>query len=129
MKKRSTYTQPLLCPLSAEEFETKSKGLADLCKEINRAKDLAREEAKANKESIDKMEAQRTLLSTMVRDKAEARDVECEDRYSYTTREVHSIRLDTGEIIGTRAMELSEYQSEMDLSANVVSIGKKTAGA
>ncbi len=128
MKKTSRYTQSLPCPLTTEEFETKSKGLADLCKEINRAKDKAKEEAKMNKEAIDKMETTRFLLATIVHDKAEEREVEVEDKYNYREHMVESIRLDTGEIVGTRAMELSEYQSEMDLSANVAPF-KKTAEA
>ena len=120
MRKSSRFTQSLPCPLTPEEFETKSKGLADLCKEINHAKDKAKEEAKQNKEAIDKMETTRTLLSTIVRDKEESREIECEEKYNYRLHQVESIRLDTGEVFGTRAMELSEYQAEMDLHAKVV---------
>jgi hypothetical protein len=130
MKSSKAYYRELPVPLSTEEYETKAKDLADLCKEINRAKDKAKEEAKFNKEAIEKLEGTWSSLATIVRDKAEERSVECVDRFRYDSREVESVRTDTGEIIGTRAMTPSEYQQEMDLHGTANSVRfPKTAEA
>jgi hypothetical protein len=118
MRTSNTFYRDLPVALSDEEFQTKSQGLADLCKEINRAKDRAKEEAKANKEAIDAMEIQRSKLATIVKDKAEDRPVECCDHFLYSSRMVETVRTDTGERIAVRAMRPDEYQEEMDLRAN-----------
>jgi hypothetical protein len=131
--KNSKYSTTLLpVTLTQEEFDTKAHSLSILCKTINVEKDRAKEQAKANKDRIDLMETERMNLATVVRDRAEERQVECEDRYNFRERMVESVRLDTGEITGTRAMNISEYQEEMDLHAtpteNAVAF-KKTAEA
>ena len=127
--KNSDYNRVLPVALTPEEFETKSKALADICKEINLAKDRAKTEAKMAKEAIDELESQRFQLATMVQDKMEERAVECYDAYNYNERMVESIRKDTGEVIGTRAMQLTEYQAEMDLHGTVPFSTPKAAQA
>ncbi len=116
--KDSTYYKSLPVVLTPEEFETKSTELADICKDINLAKDQEKTRSKLAKEAIEKQEAQRSKLATTVHDKAEDRSVECADRYNLREKMVESYRMDNGEVFATRAMDLAEYQQEMDLHAN-----------
>jgi hypothetical protein len=116
--KQSTYYKSLPVILTAEEFETKSTQLADICKEIQTEKDREKTRAKSVKEAIEKKEYERANLADVVKDKCEDRSVECSDRYNFHQRMVESVRMDTGEVFATRAMELKEYQEEMDLRQN-----------
>jgi hypothetical protein len=109
--------------LTAEEYDTKSHDLAGLCQEIGLKVYLMKAATKTAKEAIEKLEDQRAKLATQVKDRVEYRDVECVDRYDFIHKQIVTVRLDTGEDIGRRAMELIEYQEEMDRHGNV------TAGA
>lgn len=126
--KNSNYYKSLPVTLTAEEFETKSTELADICKEIQLAKDQEKTRAKTAKEEIEKKEGTRANLASVVKDKSEDRSVECSDRYNYRERMVESCRMDTGEVFATRAMDLKEYQEEMDLRQNpLVAFGRTDA--
>lgn len=128
MKSSKTYFRALPVDLTPEEFDTKSNDLADICQEINRAKDAAKEEARMNKEAIDKLEATRSKLAHIVKDRAEERQVECVDQHQYARHAVESVRMDTGEVIGTRAMTVSEYQEEMNLHGSVLPFPQAAQG-
>ena len=80
---------------------------------------MSRRRSSRNGRSEASSQSTRSILATIVRDKAEERSIECVDRLVYSERQVVSVRLDTGETIATRAMTPSEYQQEMDLHAPV----------
>lgn len=117
----SKITISLPCDLQQEEYETKSHDLAGLCQEINAKKAAASFAAKQAKEEIEKMEERRQRLAEIVRSKQEYRSVECVERFDYVDRLARTVRLDTGETVKTRAMELHEYQEQMDLHATPIS--------
>jgi len=118
MKKEKKSTQSPPCALTAEEYESKSHDLAGLCQEISSKKAEASFAAKQAKEKIEELDAWRSSLAQVVRTKQEYRSVECVDRYDHAEKLVRTLRTDTHETVSTRAMELHEFQEEMDLHAN-----------
>lgn len=116
--KENRLTKELAVALTPEEFETKSRDLAKICQEIGLKQYLQKAAAKAAKEEIERLEDERAKLASVVKDKAEYRDVDCVERFDHTRRMAITVRLDTGEEIAHRAMEIHEYQEEMDLHAN-----------
>jgi len=121
MKTESKIVERLACALTPEEFDTKSHDLAGLCQEVAAKKSDAQWKAKRAKEEIEELESRRQDIAQIVRNREEYRDVECVQRFDYVDHLVRTIRLDTGETVKTRAMELHEYQEEMDLHALVMS--------
>ena len=125
-EKKSTLSLP--CALTQEEFDTKSHDLATVCQEITQKKVVAQGAARQAKEEIEVLEEYRHRLARVVKDRAEDRSVECVDRYDHSERMVRTVRLDSGETVKTRAMELHEYQEEMDLGLSVTTYKKEAKG-
>ncbi len=114
----SKITRSLACDLKQDELLTKGDELSTICQEINELEYKKSAQAKRLKEEIDVLEEKRYKLAGIVKSRQEYRDVECQEKFDYVRREVVTIRLDTGEIVASRAMDLHEYQIEMDLHEN-----------
>jgi hypothetical protein len=73
---------------------------------------LAKAAAKAAKEPVKQRMDE---LRMQIREKAENRLVECEQRMDYKRNAVEVTRLDTGEVVVDRAMEDAERQGELSV--------------
>lgn len=86
--------------------------------------DIATEEARQIslkqelKAKLTQLEARRTVLASMITRKEEHRDVAVEIRLDFGAEECRQIRLDTCEVVGTRAITDEERQEVLDFAGN-----------
>lgn len=106
-------TKWLACPLTEAEILTKADEAARLRRERDEKRRemerLADERKQMNKEA-DALDHEIGVLLKQVRNRSEDRRVQVEERRNDAERCMESFRLDTGELIGRRAMTLDELQ-------------------
>lgn len=119
MEPKQTHTEPctrnLRVELTPEEVRAASKAQAradNEARQIEANKKSAADHWKAEAQRVD---AEMRLLSRLVLDECDWRDVACEETYDYSAGTVTIVRLDTGEIVGTRPMLDEERQGKMPL--------------
>jgi hypothetical protein len=71
-------------------------------------------EAKTQRETLKGLDRELRKLSSVIRERAEWREVKCERRVNYTTGVVTDVRLDSGEVIEERAMTDDERQKGLE---------------
>lgn len=113
-------TQWLACPLNEAEIITKADEAAGMRRERDEKRRvmerLADDRKQLNKEA-DALDHEIGVLLKQVRNRSEDRQVQVEARRNDAERCMESFRLDTGELIGRRAMTLAELQGTLfDLS-------------
>lgn len=85
--------------------------------EAEREESAGAEAWKSEKASLaDKVSTARAHLAavgTIVREKREERDVQVEYHHDHSQKVVHTVRVDTGEIVDTRGMFHEELQSSL----------------
>ncbi len=99
--------------LSRPELDERSRALAssvDKLADLERRKKVA---TAAFKLDLDEVLEQQRQLAQAVRDEAEDRLVKCKWVQVFEQRLVQLVRLDTGEIVESRAMSVEELQEEM----------------
>jgi len=101
-------TKTLSCPLTPEQLEARGQELATTCEEILRLEDEKSFVAKQFKEKIEPLEERRTIVARQVRTKSEDREVECEIMLVRDDGVVRTIRLDSGELVDSRAATIDE---------------------
>lgn len=75
--------------------------------------DALRLDVKERKKQIEQKRAQAKDLLRCVREKHEDREVECERVANFGTRQLIVARLDTGEVVQTRALTHDELQGRL----------------
>lgn len=115
----TTFTRYLPVALTEEAWAAKAKQLADLHSEIDAAK-FKREEVEAAKKAalkkcdaeIETLDTQASDLARVVRARTEDRNVACMEVPATTGEErIHVVRMDTKEVIQTRAMSGAEREA------------------
>lgn len=106
-------TKNLPCPLTDGEILHKALASADLGVEFERIDEERAASAKAYREALKDLRSRRRALDRAIRDRSEMRSVETRDIHDARRLAVDTIRLDTGEIIGSRAMTAAERQVEI----------------
>jgi hypothetical protein len=111
-------TMSLPCELTNEEKRLRGEALAQKrqeWEEVERAKKAATQHAKAEQERID---AEADLLAEAIRTGREYRDIEVNEQKNLDSRAMETIRLDTGEVIDSRALRSDEMQTGLwDINA------------
>lgn len=103
-------TKTLPCPLTDGEILHKALASADLGVEAERLDEERASLAKNYREALKECRSRRRALDRAIRDRSEMRSVEVRDIHDGRRLAVDTIRLDTGEIIGSRAMTAAERQ-------------------
>jgi uncharacterized protein (UPF0335 family) len=98
----------LSCPLSQEQLEARGQELATTCEKISRLEDEKSFVAKQFKEKIEPLVERRIVIARQVRTKSEEREVECEIMLVRDDGVVRTIRLDSGELVDSRAATIDE---------------------
>jgi hypothetical protein len=94
--------------LTEPEVAIRADELAEKVKELQDAKDGAKETQAAAKERISEIESEVKKLAGVVREKAEDRQVTCREVRNEERRTIDLVREDTGETVRYRAMTMSE---------------------
>lgn len=115
------FERTLKVPLSIEEIAKRADRAAHCLKERDSKEAEMKAAADHVKSQIKELEAELRRLSNDVRDQATYEVVECERLYDYEAKTVTETRLDSGEVIESRAMTAVELQMPLELGD-----GKKT---
>jgi len=105
----------LPCALTKEELEEKSEVLTGALMSIEAHKAYLKEVGSDIKEKIKKNAATVAKLTTIVHDRFEHRDVDCEAEFDYKANRVVVTRLDTKEVFEDRDLAEAEKQMQMQL--------------
>lgn len=109
-------TKNLPCPLTDGEILHKALASADLGVEFERLDEERAASAKAYREAMKDIRSRRRALDRAIRDRTEMRSVETREIHDGRRLSVDTLRLDTGEIIGSRAMTAAERQVEITMA-------------
>lgn len=113
MNKR--ITQNLRVELAVPELLEYADKLAHAVADKQRIENAKASANSQFKSQIDEIAGRVGYLQQVVANKAEYRDVECEECYRYESGEVRIYRCDTMELVSSRLMTEDEKQAELDL--------------
>ena len=109
---QDSFTDHLMCELTAKELLEISKAMADSMQAKQLAEksfDDAKQQFKAN---ISKLEATVELQASLVRSGKELRPVKCHWEFDFDSNKKNLLREDTGEII--QELEIEEHERQVD---------------
>ena len=118
--KTKKITVPLDCELTEALRVEYGHQVATLTLEISGLEIEKKESAADYKERIDFRTAEARRLSGILKAGKEIRSVPCEQQFDFASRAVTVWRLDTGEIVSSRTMELDEMQESMPLEGGKI---------
>jgi hypothetical protein len=98
-------TKLLPVKLGNDELLIRGRELADACADLADIEGRKKTAAAAFKEEIEAADALIARLSRIVKDKAEYREVEVREVRNEERMTMDTIRLDTGEVVGSRALQ------------------------
>lgn len=106
-------TRDLLCILTPDEINAANMRASFKDNEYDEESLKYDEIKKLWKKKLDDITAERKRLQRSAREGKEFRNVDCEIRYVFSASppRVETVRLDTGELIDTRAMSAAELQT------------------
>jgi hypothetical protein len=108
--------RPLLCVLTAEEFEQRVAEYTTIDKKIETTEEEARASAKEFRDHVRAFLSDKIKLREAIETHRERRVVECEwRRVDGPEKRMQLVRLDTGEVVDTRGATSLELQSPLDL--------------
>lgn len=111
-------TQSLPVRLTTDELLLRSDELAQKIRERDDAERAMKSAQATAKRKIDTLELDITRLAEVVRDRQEDRPVEVREIKNWDRLTMDTIRLDTGEIVGSRSMSRSERNDELPFAAD-----------
>lgn len=106
-------TQHLPVRLTTDELLLRSDELAKTIRERDEAERAMKSAQATAKRKIDLLELDITRLAEVVRDRQENRPVEAREIKNWDRLTMDTIRLDTGEIVGSRSMSPSERNASL----------------
>lgn len=106
-------TRSLLVRLTPDEMLRSGEKLAEVSADITLKHFEEKLRKDQFKEQIEDLEKDRKDLVTIIRRKSDYRDVVVHTVFDYREGKVESIRMDTFEVIDTRAMSLNERQQTL----------------
>lgn len=107
-------TRMLECPLDRDQLLQRGQALSECLQMIKGIKDEKKQMNNQFKKRMEKIEITARLLASEIRTQHERRAVEISTVKDYMRKCEETIRLDTGEVIDTRALTLQELQLEFD---------------
>lgn len=105
-----TFIKILPVKLTSPEIQAKGEKLADLIGQAQEAKTEAKDRAKSYRESIEILEDEASILASVVRAKAEDREVECKAEKHFERGVIEVVRIDTMETVSTEPMTEEQRQ-------------------
>lgn len=111
-------TQSLPVRLTTDELLMRSDELAKKIHERDSAEREMKSAQGAAKRKIDVLELEIGRLAEVVRDRQEDRPVEVRELKNWARLTMDTVRLDTGEIVGSRSMSRSERNDELPFAAD-----------
>ena len=103
----------LSVPLTDPEIRGYGRKAAELHAEVVDKTESLSAFQKAAKAEIQEVARERNALLGKVREESEMRDVDVEVTWNFATNEVLTVRLDTGELVRSRAMTFDERQERL----------------
>ena len=113
MAEPKPFSESLMCSLSEPELAERADRAARLQYEADKITGEAKLTAKAAKERVEKIEAERRLLLSEVRTKQGYKPVECVSQADYVRGVLETIRTDTGEVLRSRKLTPEERQKKL----------------
>lgn len=111
--RKQVIARRLLCTLTPSELQAAGAKLAEACEDIQN-ETAAQVDIKAQlKSKIAGLESRRNELASIVRRKADYKEVPVNIFHDYTRAIVDEIRTDTGEVLVSRPMSDSERQAKL----------------
>lgn len=110
-----TTIESLPCEMTPAELALKSSQMASKLDELNGVEAEKSRVTKKLGEDMKTLKAQLDHLGTEVRTGIEYRPIECYEVPRYERLKVDLVRMDTGEIVRSRAMHPNERQEALDL--------------
>lgn len=101
---------PLSVKLTDPEIQAKGQALVEAIADERSLKAKKKLAADNYKAQIELSHQEQDRLAQLISTKSELRDVECVETFEFQTNTVTTARVDTGEIISTRAMTRAERQ-------------------
>lgn len=111
---QNTFKQYLPCQLTEQERLLKSEELVKRLEEKDGLEDRKKSSADDFKSLITAKECEARRLRREVSTGIEHREVECQEVFRFARNLVETVRLDTGEVVSSRAMRPEERQAAMD---------------
>ena len=106
-------TQSLPVRLTTDELLLRSDELAKTIRERDETERAMKSAQATAKRKIDSLELDITRLAEVVRDRQENRPVEVREIKNWDRLTMDTIRLDTGEVVGSRSMSRSERNASL----------------
>lgn len=110
MVRKKKITELLKCDLTKDELLDYGQRAADAHEQAGRLADQAKATAKEFKGKVDTHIATAEQLQGAIRSRYEYRNIECEQIENFTDKTITIIRLDSGEVVKTRKMNVEELQ-------------------
>ncbi len=111
-------TQSLPVRLTTDELLLRSDELAKTIRERDETERAMKSAQATAKRKIDSLELDITRLAEVVRDRQENRPVEVREIKNWDRLTMDTIRLDTGEVVGSRSMSRSERNEDLPFAAD-----------
>src|SRR5690606_14653048 len=123
-----TFTKILPCRLTDDEVIDRSDTLVQRLDALDKLKAEAAETAKRYKDQIAVVDDHCRKLRKAIEERSEDREVLCEERIDRARGVAQIYRLDTGEMVSERKLELDDLQEPLFGEGNVVAFDKKKRG-
>ncbi len=107
------YTRQLPVTITQDQFNTRSKELADELQAKADDEQNQRHVKAAWKNMLEAHDVRISTLRRIIKTGQETRDVECQDTKNLTEKIMETIRIDNGERVEYRALTEGELQREM----------------
>lgn len=123
------FTQVLPVKLTQNELVARGRALTERLAALDEKRAEAADSAKRFKDQITVIDDHCRTLRRTIESESEDRDVECEERIDRVRRIATVVRLDTGEVVSERKLELDDVQAGLFAEDSVVAFeGKKARG-
>ena len=123
-----TFTKVLPVELSDVELIAKGEDLAAELAALEEAEAAAKADAQRHKETQAGIREKIRKLRKEIEERSEDREVLCEERIDRVRGVAQVVRLDTGEVVSERKLELADLQEPLFGEDGVVAFDKKKRG-
>lgn len=110
---RVSVIQRLAARLTKDELLTKSRTLMQVERSIARAEERRKEFISTVKDELEELDFHKSKLLDEIESESEQRDIYCTLEKDYLAFTVRTIRNDTGDVVGVRAMGDHERQRSL----------------
>jgi hypothetical protein len=109
-RRKTVKTRRLPCKLTDQERQFKGDQLVQKMHAMEEAEDLFEVIRDSHKTRIKEFEKEISVLSRVIRERSEERDVEVTEDKDYESKTAKTIRLDTGDVVDSRPLSPQELQ-------------------